>query len=321
MLHVHTSDFELAVQAVRDIYCPHSLTLCQTARRLDTRLDVTGPGTWPIVRLEYGAPINVDADYKDLLLIQKCTSGYGILRQGSREAAWRPGITLPASPNQGTKLSFSENFSQISLKLNKDRLERLCSRWLGYPLDRDLRFDLRPFSAPLERAWTATLALVESYGDSMPSLPPAAEAALEEFVLTLLLTGHSHNFTSAFEVRDRRPQSQLLRRAKQYIEENASSPITVSDIAEDLNTSVRALQKKFREERQTTPASYLRSVRLQRARSALLNPGMSTTVAEVALDFGFLHLGRFSMYYRETFGETPVTTLARVRGPLRKCRN
>jgi hypothetical protein len=60
--------------------------LCKAARRLDTTLEVNGPETWPIVRLKYGAPIKVDADYKDLLVIQKCISGHGTLRQGSRQA-------------------------------------------------------------------------------------------------------------------------------------------------------------------------------------------------------------------------------------------
>jgi transcriptional regulator GlxA family with amidase domain len=133
-----------------------------------------------------------------------------------------------------------------------------------------------------------------------------------------VLKGHAHNFTGMLESPDRRPQSRLLRRAEHYIEEHASRPITLSVIAAELNTSVRTLQARFREGRQTTPASYLRSVRLQRARQALVEANVSTTVTDVALNYGFLHLGRFSQYYKATFGETPVATLTRVRGLRRK---
>ena len=35
------------------------------------------------------------------------------------------------------------------------------------------------------------------------------------------------------------------------------------------------------------------------------------TVTEIALDNGFTHLGRFSVNYRELFGESPSETLAR----------
>jgi transcriptional regulator GlxA family with amidase domain len=37
----------------------------------------------------------------------------------------------------------------------------------------------------------------------------------------------------------------------------------------------------------------------------------STTVRSIATRFGFLHMSRFASTYRQTFGETPSTTLAR----------
>jgi len=41
----------------------------------------------------------------------------------------------------------------------------------------------------------------------------------------------------------------------------------------------------------------------------------SVTVAKIATRFGFTELGRFSVEYREMFGESPSTTLHQ---PLRK---
>jgi AraC-like DNA-binding protein len=58
-----------------------------------------------------------------------------------------------------------------------------------------------------------------------------------------------------------------------------------------------------------TPTAYLRQRRLALARSALLHPGPSQTVTDVAMEFGFWHLSRFAGAYRATYGETPSRTL------------
>ena len=57
--------------------------------------------------------------------------------------------------------------------------------------------------------------------------------------------------------------------------------------------------------------SYLRDARLDRVRAELADltgaPGVKVT--EVAMKWGFHHLGRFSAAYRQRFGESPSETL------------
>jgi len=54
-------------------------------------------------------------------------------------------------------------------------------------------------------------------------------------------------------------------------------------------------------------------VRLQVARDRLTRPGTGSSVTDIALDCGFVHLGRFSGQYRQAYGELPSETLARAR--------
>ncbi|REH17472.1 AraC-like protein [Kutzneria buriramensis] len=93
-------------------------------------------------------------------------------------------------------------------------------------------------------------------------------------------------------------------------EVTGAEPLTVEDVAEAVGVAVRALQDGFRRHADTTPMSYLRDVRLRRVRAELTaaEPG-TVTVTDVAVRWGFLHAGRFSVLYREQFGETPSTTL------------
>jgi AraC-like DNA-binding protein len=314
MHRAHIQNVDEAVQLVGEIYCPHQLSLDRRAATLDVSFNIAGAKTWPIVRLRYGASVRVDSDFRNLVVIKRCIEGTGNVRQGGVHARWRPGSIIPVSPNLGTVLDFGQEFSSIALKLDTQRLELLCSRWLGHPLDEDIRFALVPFSGALQRTWNATLAMLESGGFGVNALlPEAAEAALEEFVLTLLLRGHPHNFSEELERPERHPGSRLVRRAIQFVEEHGSSALTTSDIAAGIGASIRALQAGFRKWRQVTPTEYLRTVRLQRVHAALLQANPSTTVTDLALEHGFLHLGRFSQHYKRTFGESPAATLARTR--------
>jgi AraC-like DNA-binding protein len=55
-------------------------------------------------------------------------------------------------------------------------------------------------------------------------------------------------------------------------------------------------------------------LRLSQVRGALLSArGQLVTVTEIATDFGFAELGRFSVEYRKVFGESPSETLHQAR--------
>ena len=110
---------------------------------------------------------------------------------------------------------------------------------------------------------------------------------------------------------DRRDSNQpLLRRAIAFIDENAHRDIALSDIAEAIYVTPRAVQYMFRRHLDTTPMQYLRTARLHRAHSELVAGHVSTTtVSSVALRWGFAHTGRFAVTYRQTFGCSPHQTL------------
>ncbi|MGV0836184.1 helix-turn-helix transcriptional regulator [Mycolicibacterium thermoresistibile] len=107
---------------------------------------------------------------------------------------------------------------------------------------------------------------------------------------------------------DDRPE--LLRRALDYIDAHVASDISLGDIAAAVHVTPRALQYMFRRHLQTTPLQYLRQIRLHRAHHDLLTGNRATdTVAVIAARWGFAHTGRFAVQYRQTYGQSPHTTL------------
>jgi transcriptional regulator GlxA family with amidase domain len=71
--------------------------------------------------------------------------------------------------------------------------------------------------------------------------------------------------------------------------------------------SERQLNVLCHEEFQQSPMQWVRGVRLDAIRDALKSDPQQN-VTTLAMWFGFFHLGRFSAYYKERFGELPSQT-------------
>jgi AraC-like DNA-binding protein len=314
---MRTRNLDEAIDAVSKVYCPHTVEVVGPVRDIDAFLEVTHATFQPLVSLSYGTSVKIDAlNMSRLFLMMHCDRGSAATTQEHRSAEWSRGQTMPFSADVDTKLWFDGAFVQRSVRLDIDKLEAQCARWLGHPLEQPLRFALRPFSDDLERAWRGTLMYLWPHEQNGLRLADAAKAALDEYLLTLLLHHHPHNYSDEMAEPAPAPVPGLVRRAERFMVDNAEAPITVSDVASHLGVSLRSLQEGFRRWRATTPNAFLRQTRLHLVRDELLHSGEGANVTAVALRYGFAHLGRFSAQYRSAFGEGPSVTLRRGRATL-----
>lgn len=101
-----------------------------------------------------------------------------------------------------------------------------------------------------------------------------------------------------------------LRQARDFIREAVHDPIRVEDVSNALGMSPRGVEVLFRNSLGIGPSAYIRHQRLHGVRRTLLaeapKPGV---IKEVALKWGFWHMGHFSKHYRSLFGECPTQTL------------
>ena len=81
-------------------------------------------------------------------------------------------------------------------------------------------------------------------------------------------------------------------------------------MARQMGLSVRQLQSVTHAHLGVTPTQLLREIRLQSARRRLrIADPHGSTVASIAHESGFAHVGRFSTAYVQRFGEYPAATL------------
>ncbi|MBZ9655049.1 helix-turn-helix domain-containing protein [Phyllobacterium lublinensis] len=78
------------------------------------------------------------------------------------------------------------------------------------------------------------------------------------------------------------------------------------------NTSARSLFYSFKKSRGVSPMTFVKQVRLRKARSMLTGPNPATSVTSVAIACGFSNLGHFARYYCSAFGEHPSDTLRKA---------
>jgi AraC family ethanolamine operon transcriptional activator len=103
---------------------------------------------------------------------------------------------------------------------------------------------------------------------------------------------------------------QLVRNVEDYLGAAGLRPVHISEICAHFNVSRRSLHRAFYDVLGLGPVTFLRHKRLCAIHSALRESNPATaTVAEVAMQQGFLELGRFARYYHSLFGEYPSETL------------
>ena len=80
-------------------------------------------------------------------------------------------------------------------------------------------------------------------------------------------------------------------------------------IVRALGVSLRTLEYTCKTLLNVSPQRYLTCLRLHGARRDIRALAGSSSVRDIAFKWGFSHLGRFSIAYRQLFGELPSRTL------------
>src|SRR5262249_18505741 len=132
--------------------------------------------------------------------------------------------------------------------------------------------------------------------------------------MTGLLLSQPNNYTSVLDRLQSRVAPRDVQRAIDYIQGHLSAPLALADIARASGIPGRTLLKHFKDHMGTSPMRYMQTARLARVREALLCGDRLESVTDIAMAWGFRHLGRFAVEYRKHFGESPSETRRRSHG-------
>ncbi|GAB3585129.1 AraC family transcriptional regulator [Amycolatopsis endophytica] len=320
----HSRDVDDTRERVGRVFCPHSMNTVGRNPRLDTRMNCRRLENVAISVIAYGTDVRVEpGELGSFYVVLAPVIGRGMIQCGHQRTGTGPDKAGVVSAEDPLRMRLTDDCAQLVIRIERSALEARLAELNDGAVSEPVRFRLgMDITHGYGRSWYRTLAYGVSELDQPDTMlsHPAAVEQFEGNLITGLLLAQPHNYTAIIEGRDRPAPSRSLRTALDLIHSNPEAPHTPASLAHQSGVSVRALQKAFREQLDSSPSEYVRGVRLQRVHDELSAAQVEvTTVGEIASKYGLMHHGRFSAAYRDRFGESPKATLHRRSGRLLEC--
>ncbi len=310
-LHMATTDPEVANEALQQVYTRARMGTIADPSSFLYRQDVRGDAELSLGRLTFRGSIAGRMVLEDVFSVILPRAG---------------GVDWTIDGRSGTGLGVfmlqpgQEYYGEVdrllvdSVTLGRTTM-RETARTVYGDEDLDVSFhDPRPRSPARERYWRSTVAFAQQVmADPEVAALPLLRADLRRRMSVATLEA----FCLAGQSDPRRAspaaQHAAYRRAVEYLHAAASSPITVEDVARHVELSTVELTRVFRSHAGTTPAAYLRELRLVAAHDDLVraDPARGDTVRAIARRWGMAHTGDFARRHRQAYGENPAATLRR----------
>jgi AraC-like DNA-binding protein len=307
-------DPDEAHQVIADAYSPSMLRLNGPSDDFFLKLRMTRLPGLSLGRTRFGGDVQVAAPPPSIYVVCLASKGALEVRSGRHARVVTGASGAISDPQQMTYFEkWSSGAELLSLRVEQVALERKLAQLTGRTPTEPIRFQFALDSANRQSASLMRALRMLRAETSEPgglSADPVAATALTDLVVTSLLVCQPNNYSELLHEAARPTPPGTIRNAQDLIESDPMAVGTVGELAAHVHVSVRSLEEGFQRYLDTTPMSYLRRVRLDRARAelALADP-REQTVAAVARRWGFQHLGRFAQVYREQFGELPTETL------------
>ncbi|MEE1612721.1 AraC family transcriptional regulator [Microvirga sp. CF3016] len=270
-----------------------------------------------VLRVRVGRNIDIVVESEeadDRMAFVMTASGAGEFLLNRKAFSYSTDQAIVMTSGSERVLRFAQETEARVLLASRVRMAECCAKLLGRDVPGFVDFDVQAdVNTASGHHWMRLLSYAEAeLADPYAFIrqSPVAWQQFEEHLLTGFLLSHRHAYSQALLVPQAAAEPLYVKRAEAYIEAHFAEPLSLAEIAAQAGVSAHSLQSGFQSFRNTTPMGFLRSVRLRRAHEALLaaDPAI-TTVTQIALTCGWMHLGEFATAYRRVFGRTPRQTL------------
>lgn len=302
-----SDDLEQTCAQVSQVMKPHQLSL--KSKSLDARMHAAKFGRISFCRLAYGGDVAIDPDHlKDFYLVQTPVSGKAVIHSGNQYIHSDARCASVLSPGQSTSMLWYDDNDQVMVRIDKNLINNTLAAMHGVDEVKDTVFNLG-FNWLNSPVWCNALLYLCHALETEQDLSNNAlvTSQIEQLVAVSLLSSQPNHFGMVTN-KGHTVLPRHVRYVKDYIDEHANEAISLATLAQEVGVSLRGLYLGFHQHCGISPMQYLKKVRLEKVHEALRQKN-SGSVTEIALAWGFMHLGRFSIEYKQRYGESPSETL------------
>lgn len=261
-----------------------------------------------LARISYGGSVRVTSVALETVYhLQVLLQGNCLWRGHKREQHLVPGELLLINPDDPVDLTYSDDCEKFILKVPVSVLESVCDEQRWQRPASGIRFLRNHYRLDELEGFTNLLAMICQEAEASDPLLRVQEhyaQIIGSKLISLMSTNVSRECLSAPNI--------SFERIVDYIDRNLKRDLPAEHLAAQASMSPRSLYTLFERQLGVTPMQYIRQRKLARIHACLSDPSCPVrNLTELALDYGFLHLGRFSESYRQQFGELPSQTFKR----------
>lgn len=228
-----------------------------------------------------------------------------------------PGNTLITHPGDAfERISCNGSYKVVFIVLDESFFQRYTQRVVGDRIFDDTQETMlfNSNSSVVSSFQRNVLQVLEDLTTAPKALSSEhARRELQDRVLGMLIEPFDDSRASSTQLPYPTTRAYIVDKAMQFMESRLADPISLSDICEVVRISPRTLRYSFEEVLGVSPTRYLLVRRLNQVRQELSAcSNHHVMIEEVAVRWGFWHMGRFARFYRQSFGERPSDTRRRA---------
>jgi len=173
-----------------------------------------------------------------------------------------------------------------------------------------IKSDTTRVSRELDRCGVRFTGEIRKAWEKNPLIPPDKYNAI---VRLLTFFGEQLSaLTNQIVLEKQNAEPPLVQKAREYIDKHKMEPLSLAAVAKASGASVFHFCKVFRKSTGLKFTDYVARVRLEDAKTQLLNP--NRRISEVAYDVGFQSLTQFNRMFKRVFGQSPTEFREHIAG-------